>query len=282
MLAYLFPGQGSQKKGMGSDLFDRFKDYTAAADEILGYSIKSLCCEDEGGQLNQTQYTQPALYTVNALSYFDTIQTTGIKPDYVAGHSLGEYNALLAAEVFDFATGLRLVKKRGELMSQAEGGGMAAVIGLRREALPSLLDRAGLTSLSVANYNAYEQMVLTGLKTDIEKAEQVFAAESGVRYVPLPVSGAFHSPYMAKAQEAFADFLEDFHFQTPRRPVIANINARPYHPAVIKTNLTRQISQSVEWTRTIELLQSKPNSQLQEIGPGKVLTNLLQRIYAGQ
>lgn len=282
MLAYLFPGQGSQKKGMGSELFDQFEDLTATADEILGYSIKSLCCEDKESRLNQTQYTQPALYTVNALSYLDAIKTTGIKPDYVAGHSLGEYNALLAAEVFDFATGLRLVKKRGELMSQAEGGGMAAVIGLRREALTDLLAKAGLTALSVANYNAYEQMVISGLKTDIDKAEQVFATESKVRYIPLPVSGAFHSPYMAKAQEAFADFLADFHFQTPRRPVIANINASPYHPALIKTNLTRQISQSVEWTRTIEWLQSKPQSQLQEIGPGKVLTNLLQRIKSGQ
>ena len=131
MLAYVFPGQGSQVVGMGKDLFDEFKEYVDAADEILGYSIKELCLEDPNGVLGLTQYTQPALYVVNALTYLKEVKTTGVKPDFVAGHSLGEYDALFAAGVFDFATGLKLVQKRGELMSQAKGGGMAAVLGLK-------------------------------------------------------------------------------------------------------------------------------------------------------
>ncbi len=133
MLAYLFPGQGAQTRGMGADLFEQFSKYTAQADEFLGYSIQALCIEDVDQKLNKTQYTQPALYVVNALMYLKTLEETQQKPDYVAGHSLGEYNALFASGVFDFMTGLSLVQKRGELMSQAQNGGMTAVLGLKRE-----------------------------------------------------------------------------------------------------------------------------------------------------
>src|SRR5689334_5966402 len=128
MKAFVFPGQGSQAKGMGGTLFDEFQELTEKADRILGYSIKELCLEDPRKELNRTQFTQPALYVVNAFSYFAKIRETGQKPDYVAGHSLGEFNALLAAECFDFEAGLEIVKKRGELMSEATGGGMAAIL----------------------------------------------------------------------------------------------------------------------------------------------------------
>lgn len=130
MTVYLFPGQGSQMIGMGKQLFEMYSELTEMADDILDYSIRRLCLEDPYKQLNQTQYTQPALYIVSALTYLDDIQQLGQKPDYVAGHSLGEYTALFAAEVFDFDSGLKLVQKRGELMSKASGGGMAAVVGL--------------------------------------------------------------------------------------------------------------------------------------------------------
>jgi malonyl CoA-acyl carrier protein transacylase len=132
MIAFVFPGQGSQKKGMGQGLFDEVREYGAVekeVDSILGYSMRKLCLEDTDNRLKETQYTQPSLYVVNALHYYKAI-SQGVLPTYVAGHSLGEYNALLAAGVFDFLTGLRLVKKRGELMSQAKNGGMGAVIGL--------------------------------------------------------------------------------------------------------------------------------------------------------
>jgi trans-AT polyketide synthase/acyltransferase/oxidoreductase domain-containing protein len=185
MLAYVFPGQGSQQKGMGGELFDEFKELTSKADEILGYSIKELCLEDPQGNLGQTQYTQPALYVVNALTYYKKIKDTGIKPDYVAGHSLAEYNALLAAEVFDFETGLKIVKKRGELMSKASGGGMAAVIGMSEEKIREVLKENGLESIDMANYNTPSQIAISGPKDDIIRAQPFFEA-AGVRsYIVL-------------------------------------------------------------------------------------------------
>jgi len=151
MTVFIFPGQGSQIKGMGGTLFNQFKDFTDQANTILGYSIQTLCLEDPQQQLKQTQYTQPALYIVNALTYFKKIQETGQKPTYVAGHSLGEYNALLAAGVFDFETGLKLVKKRGEFMSQVGEGAMASVSGLTADAIYIILSQYGLTNVVIAN-----------------------------------------------------------------------------------------------------------------------------------
>jgi malonyl CoA-acyl carrier protein transacylase len=281
MLAYLFPGQGSQVHGMGKELFALFNDYTAQADELLGYSIKQLCTEDTYQQLNQTQYTQPALYVVNAFMYLKTLEENP-KPDYVAGHSLGEYNALLAAGVFDFATGLALVKKRGELMSQAHGGGMAAVLGLPLLELTQILHDHELSTVSIANYNSYQQLVISGPKGDIERTQKVLAPLTGVSFISLPVSGAFHSPYMMAAQQAFSTFLHSFKFAIPCLPVIANVNAAPYHPAIIKTNLTHQITSPVKWTKTIEYLQTKPEITFNEIGPGNVLSGLIRRINKKQ
>ena len=162
MKTYMFPGQGSQARGMGGSLFDEFPELTDKADKILGYSIKELCLEDPRKELKNTQFTQPALYVVNALSYYKRIQETGETPDYVAGHSLGEFNALLAAECFDFETGLKLVKKRGELMSQATDGAMAAILNANREQVETLLKENGFKNVDIANYNAPLQIVISG------------------------------------------------------------------------------------------------------------------------
>lgn len=278
MLAYMFPGQGSHKRGMGQDLFAQFPEYTAQADALLGYSIRALCLEDVLQQLNNTQYTQPALYVVNAFSYLKALADGQPKPDYVIGHSLGEYNALFAAGVFDFVTGLTLVKKRGELMSQMQGGGMAAVVGLSCQELSAFLEEQGLSGVRIANYNSYQQMVISGPQADIQRAQPLFAGMDKVSFIPLSVSGAFHSLYMLSAQQAFAEFVHDIEFATPCIPVIANVDAAPYHPAVVKSNLIQQIAQPVLWTKTIEYLQTKPNIHFQEIGPGTVLSGLLRRI----
>jgi len=275
MLAYLFPGQGSQVRGMGNNLFDIFKDYTAQANDILGYSIQSLCLHDADQQLHFTQYTQPAIYVVNALTYLKNKQDVNEKPDYVAGHSLGEYNALFAAGVFDFATGLKLVKKRGELMSQAEGGGMAAILGLNREALHQLLQQHALSSVHIANDNSPSQLVISGMQDNIKQAQAIFAKIPSATFIPLKVSGAFHSPYMSHAQSEFEIFLRNFHFDIPSIPVIANVNALPYHPRVIKQNLIDQITGPVEWVNTIQYLKSKKVLQFKEIGVGTVLTRLM-------
>lgn len=275
MLAYVFPGQGSQFRGMGSDLFAEFPELIAAADAVLGYSIKTLCLDDPNQQLNQTQFTQPALYTINALSYLKKLQATGKKPDYVAGHSLGEYNALLAADVFDFVTGLKLVQKRGELMSQASGGGMAAIIGLSPDEIHAILQKNNFVDVGIANYNAPKQSVISGLKEEIERAKSFFQHAA---FIPLKVSGAFHSQLMSSAQAHFAKFIAQFTFATPRVPVLANVDAKPYHPAIIQENLTQQITHSVQWTAIVNYLLTKKNIQIEEVGPGNVLSKLIQQI----
>lgn len=279
MKTYVFPGQGSQKKGMGADLFEEFKDIVAEADRILGYSIKDLCLTDANDNLNQTQYTQPALYTVNALSYLKKIKETAVKPDFVAGHSLGEYNALFAAGAFDFATGLKLVQKRGQLMSRATGGGMAAVIGLKEEQIAEALKRNNLQSIEMANYNSLTQIVLSGPKQDIEAAKPVFEGKEGAQmYVVLKTSGAFHSRYMEDAKQEFEVFLNDFQFSEIKIPVISNVHARPYKQSDIKANLVQQITHPVKWTESIRYLMGRGEMEYEEIGVGNVLTKLIKRI----
>ena len=176
MIAYVFPGQGSQKRGMGQGLFDEVREYAAVekdVDALLGYSMRRLCLEDPDNRLKETQYTQPSLYVVNALHYYKAVRE-GAKPAYLAGHSLGEYDALLAAGVFDFLTGLRLVQKRGALMAQAKNGGMGAVIGLKPEAIAAVISQNELSSLDVANFNTPVQTVVSGPVDDIKRAGPLF------------------------------------------------------------------------------------------------------------
>ncbi len=276
--AFVFPGQGSQKKGMGGELFDLFPEITKKADKILGYSIKELCLKDSQNVLNLTQYTQPTLYVVNALMYYQGIKESSEKPDYIAGHSLGEYNALLAGGAFDFETGLRLVQKRAELMSRAIGGGMAAIIGLDGEKIREILEKNGLTNIDVANYNSISQTVISGLKDSIIQAEEIFKKAGARLYIPLKVSGAFHSRYMESAKREFEQFLQPFKFSNPAIPVISNVEARPYTKEKIKQLLADQITHSVKWTESIRYLMGKGVKEFKEIGPGTVLTRLVDQI----
>lgn len=278
MIAYVFPGQGSQYIGMGAALFDEYKELTDRADRILGYSIKELCTKGPAHKLNQTQYTQPGLFTVNALSYLKKMDETGIKPDYVAGHSLGEYNALFAANVIDFETGLRLVKKRGELMSQAAGGGMAAVKGLTIRQVRDILMNNKLTNIEIANLNTPSQIVLSGPNKEIEAVKPVFEAAGAEMYIVLAVSGAFHSSYMKESALKFEGFLKDFTFNSPQIPVISNITARPYQDEDIKSNLSIQMYNSVNWVDSIRYLMGKGEIDILQIGPGNVLTNMVNTI----
>lgn len=282
MLTYVFPGQGSQKKGFGGELFDEFAEYTEKADAVLGYSIKTLCLEDPGEKLNQTEYTQPAIYVVNALHYLKKLKEDGIKPDYVAGHSLGEYNALLAAEVFDFETGLKIVQARGRFMaaSSSSGGGlgMAAVIGFDEEKVSQILKDHGFSGIDAANYNSPYQIVISGYTKDLEKAEKVFK-DAGVKlFVPLKVSSAFHSRYMEEAKKNFEDFIKDFEFYPQKIKVIANVTARPHKDGTIKQMLCEQLVRPVRWTDSIRYLMGKGEMKYEEVGAGKVITGLLNRI----
>lgn len=277
MIAYIFPGQGSQYRGMGGSLFDEYPEITSKADRVLGYSIKELCLEDPKRQLSQTQFTQPALYTVNALSYLRKIEETGRKPDFVAGHSLGEYNALFAAGAFEFESGLSLVKMRGELMSRAASGGMAAVLGLSGEQVEDILRRNSLSTITVANYNTPSQIVIAGPREDIDCASNFFGQEN-VTYIPLNVSGAFHTSYMNESKDLFRECLNSFEFLELNIPVVSNIHARPYKQGETRDNLIEQIIHPVRWTESIRYLMGKGAAVFEEIGPGDVLTKLIQAI----
>ncbi|NOU51265.1 ACP S-malonyltransferase [Pseudoalteromonas sp. JBTF-M23] len=274
MKAMVFPGQGSQFTGMGEELFDEFDDYVRVADDILGYSIKELCLVDPDKVLSKTQYTQPALYVVNALHYLKRTQTLNEKIDFFAGHSLGEFTALFAAGAFSFEQGLRLVKKRGELMSTANNGAMAAIIGVDATRVNDILKAPELSSIDVANYNSPTQTVVSGSMDDIEIAQSIFE-EQGAIFVKLPVSAAFHSRYMKPIEDAFSQYLAHFTFGKLTVPVISNATAKPYQDDSIAENLTKQLSSSVQWVDSIRFINANGQCRFEEVGPGDVLSKLI-------
>lgn len=282
MKTYVFPGQGSQNRGMGNGLFDTFNDVCETADRVLGYSIKDLCLHDPHNLLNQTQYSQPAIFVVNALSYLKATDEGTQQPDFLAGHSLGEYNALLASGAFDLETGLKLVNRRGELMARAKGGGMAAVIGMNKTQVRKILNNNYFFNLDISNYNSAEQIVISGLKADIESAAPAFEQGGAKLYRPLNVSGAFHSRFMNSSALDFLNYLEEFEFSKLAIPVISNVHARPYEPGSIRSNLADQINSPVRWTETIEYLINQGDMDFEELGCGRVLTNLIAKIRASQ
>lgn len=279
----LFPGQGSQFKGMGGALWSAYPELTEKASRILGYSIRELCLEDPHHHLNQTQFTQPALYVVGALHFQQWLEKTGKRPEAAAGHSLGEYPALFAAGVFDFENGLRLVQKRGQLMSEARDGSMAAVIGMPPDTLRRFLQDNGLDGIDLANLNSVSQTVLAGDTASITRAEQLLTARD-VKCVVLNVSAAFHSRHMEKARQSFATFLQDFTFASPAFPVISNVTARPHQPGKIAQLLAEQITSPVRWSEGIRYLMGLAELNCTEMGAdpnrlgGMVLTKLTEEI----
>jgi trans-AT polyketide synthase/acyltransferase/oxidoreductase domain-containing protein len=278
LLACIFPGQGSQRKGMGEGLFDRFPALTNQASEILGYSVKELCIQDPKKELNMTQYTQPALFVVNALSYLKWKEEEGIEPHFVAGHSLGEYNALFAAGAMDFATGVKLVQKRGALMAKMKEGGMVAVKGLSVEEINRVIKRNGLDRLDLANFNTYDQVVLSGPRELISRSGPFFDAAGVTMYFPLNVSGAFHSRYMLPAKEEFEQFLQGFDFSAIKIPIVSNVEASFYTDDKIKSLLASQLVNPVRWVESITFLLKQGEVKLKEIGPGDVLTKMVANI----
>ena len=280
MKTFMFPGQGSQMKGMGENLFTAFPDIVEKANEILNYSIVDLCLRDPESKLNNTQFTQPALFVVNALSYFKELESEP-KPEYLVGHSLGEFNALLAAECFDFETGLRLVKKRGEIMSEIKGGAMAAILNASPEKIRDILDKNNLSSIDLANFNAPNQTVISGLRDDITNAQQYFQQDQ-MLYIPLNTSGAFHSRYMKSAQDEFTQFLSGFSFSDLKIPVVSNFTAQPYKNDEIAQNISNQLASTVKWVDSIHYLMEKEDMKFKEIGVGDVLTKLVHKISSSK
>lgn len=282
-LICLFPGQGSQAKGMGAELFDRYADWTAEADRALGYSIRELCVDDPRSELGLTQFTQPALFVVNALTYRAKRDDGLAEPAFVAGHSLGEYNALFAAGCFDFSMGLTIVKERGRLMSLVGVGGMAAVVGLDPERIREILAASDAGRLvDVANFNTFDQTVIAGPKDALEAVKPAFESAGARLFLPLNVSAPFHSRYMREPQYLFGEFLKDFQFAGPSIDVIANVNGRPYQPDLVRQILSEQIGNSVQWLETMTYLMRQPETEFVECGPGTVLTKMLAQIRKRQ
>lgn len=263
---------------MGRDLFAAYPDKVRAADQVLGYSIQALCLEDANRQLSNTRYTQPALYVVGALAWRRHLETNP-PPAYLLGHSLGEYNALMAAGAFGFEDGLRLVMHRGAVMAEAPEGAMAAVLGLAPDAVARQLEALG-GRLDIANLNGPTQVIVSGPRDEIARAEPAFAAAGG-RWIPLNTGGAFHSRQMAPARAAFARFAEGVTFAPPATPVISNVRAEPYGEDVARL-LAEQITSPVQWMRSVQYLLDRGETQFVELGSGSVLTKLVNDISAQQ
>lgn len=277
-LAFLFPGQGSQSVGMGADLFERFPDLVSEADELLGYSLRSLCLDDPDAKLGRTEYTQPALYVVSYLHALSLIED-GLRPSLSAGHSVGEFAALASAGSIGFADGLQMVAKRGEIMSQVEGGGMAAVIGLDADVIRETLSSVSLLDIDLANFNSPGQIVVSGPAEQIKETIAPLKEVGAKLVVPLKVSGAFHSRMMEQPALQFQEFLGNFSFSQPQIPVYSNVEAQPYADAeTIPSILVRQIHSPVRWTETIIKMRESGAQEFQECGPGNVLTKLLRQI----
>ncbi len=285
-IGFLFPGQGSQSVGMGKEAAEknaRAAELFDKADQVLGFSLKDLCYHGPEEDLKQTQNTQPALYLSSAAT-LEVIREAGIQPHAVAGHSLGEYTALYSAGVLDFETGLRLVRTRGEAFAEAgthRPGAMAAVVGLDSDKVVEICQQASSENeVAVpANFNEPSQTVISGDPAAIDKA-CALAKEAGARRaLPLPVSGAFHSPLVAPAAETMRAALDGVEFQKPDCLFINNVDAEPQNePARIKESLVRQLTNSVRWTDTIQLMVKEGVDTFLEIGSGKVLAGLVRRI----
>ncbi|GAA3452371.1 ACP S-malonyltransferase [Dactylosporangium matsuzakiense] len=272
-VAWVFAGQGAQRRGMGADVLDRYPDLCRQADEILGYRVRELCLTNAAPGLKDTRHVQPALFVVNALSYLDRREREPA-PDFLAGHSLGEYDALFAAGCFDFATGVRLVQRRGELMSQAGDGGMVAVVGVEPDRLADLLHREGLHEIDLANRNSARQVVLSGPDLALQRATEAITAAGAGRCVKLRVSAPFHSRHMAPAAAQYRQFLTAFALRDPQIPVIANVTALPYPAGGVGDLLGRQVDSPVRWWESMSHLLAAGVTDLVEVGPGRVLAEL--------
>ena len=271
--AWVFPGQGSQSVGMGMDLADlpQAQARFAEAEAVLGWSVPEVIRDTED-KVSQTRYTQPCLYVLESL-LADLLKDRGQVPDAVAGHSLGEYVALYTAGVFDFATGLSLVKQRSELMATASDGMMAALLGFDRDDLQAQL--AANPGAVLANDNNPGQVVISGTPAAVEA---VMGSVKAKRAVKLNVSGAFHSPLMAPAAETFATVLEPVAFQDAQVPVLSNVDpTTTTEGATLKQRLVQQMTGSVRWREISLALPVLGMDTVVEVGPGNVLTGLIKR-----
>ena len=290
-IAFVFPGQGSQYVGMGKSLYEvsaAARKVFHQADEIMGFSLSSICFDGPDEELNDTINAQPAILTVS-LAYLEALKErwhtlgSSVAPVAVAGHSLGEFTALVAAGVLDFADALRLVRERGRLMKESGDlipGGMAAVIGLEREELEAVCEEAGAVGIVVlANDNCPGQSVISGENAALERA-MTLARERGARkVVRLGISIASHSPLMERAEQQFAELASRIHLHEPTVPIIANITGQVVLTADdIRKEIAQQVVRPVQWTGSVREMVNGGVSTFLEVGPGNVLSGLIRRI----
>ncbi|MCS7024479.1 MAG: ACP S-malonyltransferase [Bryobacteraceae bacterium] len=284
-LAFLFPGQGSQFAGMGKSLFDHYpraRETFEQADQVLGFALSKLCFEGPEEALKQTENTQPALLTVSVAAW-RVLDEKGFRADYVAGHSLGEYSALVAAGALDFADAVRLVRKRGQYMQQATPpgvGAMAALLKLPLDQLDSILAQAAQGEVvTAANLNSPDQVVIAGHAGAVARASELAKAAGAKRAVPLPVSAPFHCPLMKPAQERLAVDLEATTFRDPSPPLINNWQAHLITTAEqARRGLIEQVPNPVRWTDSVRLMAELGVRRAVEVGPGAVLSGLVRQI----
>lgn len=283
MTAYVFPGQGAQFPQMGKDLYDLnplARQLFQQADEVLGYSLSKVMFEGSEEELRQTGITQPAIFVHSAITYLTAEEPP--HPDAVAGHSLGEFSALVAAGALSFPDALRLVGQRARAMQEAADahpGTMAAVLGLPDDEIEAAC--AELTETVVAaNYNSPGQLVISGTEAGIEQATKILTDLGARRVVKLPVGGAFHSPLMAPAGDALREAIEQTTFRPPSCEIYQNVDARPgLDPTTIKQKLVNQLTAPVRWTQTIQHMQSAGIDTFVEVGgKGKILAGLIRKV----
>ncbi|MBI3742792.1 MAG: ACP S-malonyltransferase [Chloroflexi bacterium] len=283
-IAFIFPGQGSQAPGMGADLYAGSKAAKRVFDEageILGFKLSKLCFEGPEEELRQTVNAQPAIMTASVAAMEALAEALGDRTrlKYVAGHSLGEYSALVAARAISFESALRLVRERGRLMQEAgqvREGAMAAVMGLDEASVELLCQQTGA---EIANINSDGQIVISGPKQALIQAIDLSRAMGAKKAIPLVVSGAFHSSLMQPAVPGMVEALRDTHFVAPQVPVISNLTATPLRTAdAIPPELVQQICRCIQWSRSVEYMSDHGVDTFVEVGPGRVLTGLVKRI----